>query len=136
MPTACIETRSPGSVRHDSKRKSPEGTCCTANGSDANVVAWMRGRSLVLRARRELMATGATARKRSISMSDELTPQESHVAQLASDGLSNREIGAQLFLSPRTVEYHLRKAFTKLGISSRLTLRAALARGEEDAESA
>jgi DNA-binding CsgD family transcriptional regulator len=88
------------------------------------------------RARRELMATGATARKRSISMSDELTPQESHVAQLASDGLSNREIGAQLFLSPRTVEYHLRKAFTKLGISSRLTLRAALARGEEDAESA
>jgi DNA-binding CsgD family transcriptional regulator len=88
------------------------------------------------RARRELMATGAAARKRSISASDELTPQENHVARLASDGLSNREIGAQLFLSPRTVEYHLRKAFTKLGIGSRLELGAVLARADEDAESA
>jgi DNA-binding CsgD family transcriptional regulator len=88
------------------------------------------------RARRELLATGATARKRSIRTNDELTAQEDHVAGLASEGLSNREIGAQLFLSPRTVEYHLRKAFIKLGISSRLELRAALVPADEDAESA
>jgi DNA-binding NarL/FixJ family response regulator len=60
-----------------------------------------------------------------------LTAQEDHVARLASEGLSNPEIAAQLFLSPRTVEYHLRKAFIKLGISSRIQLRAALTWGNE-----
>ena len=85
------------------------------------------------RARRELQATGATTHKRSLGTSDTLTAQEGHIALLASEGLSNSDIGAQLFLSPRTVEYHLRKAFTKLGITSRLELRVALARGDDTA---
>jgi DNA-binding CsgD family transcriptional regulator len=80
------------------------------------------------RARRELIATGATVRKRSPGTREELTPQEEQIARLARDGLSNQEIGAQLFLSARTVEWHLRKVFTKLGISSRRQLRATLTR--------
>jgi DNA-binding NarL/FixJ family response regulator len=79
------------------------------------------------RARRELMATGETVRKRSIETLDELTPQEIQVAELAAAGQTNAEIGGQLFLSPRTVEWHLRKVFGKLGISSRKDLTAALA---------
>jgi DNA-binding CsgD family transcriptional regulator len=78
------------------------------------------------RARQELLATGATVHKRSLEARDELTPQEAHIARLARDGLSNPEIGAQLFISARTVEWHLRKVFTKLGISSRKQLRTAM----------
>jgi DNA-binding CsgD family transcriptional regulator len=78
------------------------------------------------RARRELAATGETVRKRTVETLDELTTQEVQVARLAADGHTNPEIGAQLFISPRTVEYHLRKVFTKLGISSRKELRRAL----------
>jgi DNA-binding CsgD family transcriptional regulator len=78
------------------------------------------------RARRELLATGETVRKRTIDTLDELTPQEVQVARLAAGGQTNPEIGAQLFLSPRTVEWHLRKVFGKLGVSSRKELRAAL----------
>ena len=78
------------------------------------------------RARRELLATGETVRKRTVETLDELTPQEAQIAQRAADGQTNPEIGAQLFLSPRTVEWHLRKVFGKLGISSRKELRAAL----------
>jgi DNA-binding NarL/FixJ family response regulator len=79
------------------------------------------------RARRELLATGATVRKRTVENPDQLTAQESLIAGLARDGLSNAEIGAQLFISTRTVEWHLRKVFTKLGVSSRRELRKALA---------
>ena len=78
------------------------------------------------RARRELLATGETVRKRTVETLDELTPQEVQVARLAVGGRTNPEIGAQLFLSPRTVEWHLSKVFSKLGISSRKQLGSAL----------
>ena len=78
------------------------------------------------RARRELLATGETVRRRTVETLDELTPQELQVARLAADGRTNAEIGAQLFLSPRTVEWHLSKVFGKLGVSSRKELRSAL----------
>jgi DNA-binding CsgD family transcriptional regulator len=71
------------------------------------------------RAHRELLATGETARRRTDDARDILTPQEAQIASLARHGLSNPEIGAQLFISPRTVQYHLRKVFRKLEISSR-----------------
>ncbi|OCB21481.1 LuxR family transcriptional regulator [Mycobacterium intracellulare subsp. yongonense] len=75
------------------------------------------------RARRELRATGETARKRTAAVSGEqLTAQETQIARLARDGLSNPEIGARLFISARTVQYHLRKVFAKAGISSRSQL--------------
>ena len=78
------------------------------------------------RARRELLGTGEKVRKRTAETRDELTPQEEQIARLARDGLSNPEIGARLFLSPRTVEWHLHKVFAKLGISSRKGLHEAL----------
>ncbi|MGB0092206.1 MAG: helix-turn-helix transcriptional regulator [Solirubrobacteraceae bacterium] len=78
------------------------------------------------RARRELLATGEKVRKRTVETRDELTAQEEQIARLARDGLSNPEIGARLFISPRTVEWHLRKVFAKLGISSRMGLHDAL----------
>jgi DNA-binding CsgD family transcriptional regulator len=79
------------------------------------------------RARRELRATGETARKRVAAAADgALTVQEAQIARLARDGLSNPEIGARLFLSPRTIQYHLGNVFTKLGITSRSQLRSIL----------
>jgi DNA-binding CsgD family transcriptional regulator len=74
------------------------------------------------RARRELLATGETVRKRTVETRGDLTAQETQIARLARDGLSNPEIGTRLFISPRTVQYHLRKVFIKLGISSRSQL--------------
>ena len=78
------------------------------------------------RAERELLATGETARKRTVETSDELTAREAQIARLARDGLSNPEIGAQLFISPRTVQYHLRKVFMKVGVTSRNQLGSVL----------
>jgi DNA-binding CsgD family transcriptional regulator len=78
------------------------------------------------RAARELLATGERARKRSVETREDLTAQELQVARLARDGLSNPEIGTRLFISPRTVEYHLHKVFTKLQIASRIELKEAL----------
>ena len=82
------------------------------------------------RARIELLATGEKVRKRTPEAPDELTAQERQVARLAREGLSNAEIGARLFISPRTVEWHLRKAYAKLGVRSRRELSQAL-RGSE-----
>ena len=78
------------------------------------------------RAGRELQATGETARKRTVKTHDALTAQEAVIARLAREGLSNPEIGARLFISARTVKYHLSKVFTKLDISSRAQLDRAL----------
>jgi DNA-binding CsgD family transcriptional regulator len=75
------------------------------------------------RARHELLATGEKVRKRRDDTRDDLTPQEEQIARLAREGRTNPEIGAELFLSPRTVEWHLKKVFGKLGISSRRELR-------------
>jgi DNA-binding CsgD family transcriptional regulator len=79
----------------------------------------MGAEAFAARAGRELLATGETARKRTVETRDELTAQETQIATYARDGLSNAEIGARLFISPRTVEYHLHKVFTKLEITSR-----------------
>ncbi len=78
------------------------------------------------RARRELLATGEKVRKRTVESHDDLTPQETQIARLAAEFHTNPEIGTQLFLSPRTIEWHLRKVFTKLGVTSRRELRHAL----------
>ncbi len=88
------------------------------------------------RVRRELTATGAMVPKQSLDTRHHLTAQEAQIARLAGDGLSNPEIGAKLFLSRRTVEWHLRKVFTKLGVSSRGQLRAALAESSRPTSSA
>jgi DNA-binding CsgD family transcriptional regulator len=74
------------------------------------------------RAVAELRATGETARRRDPSTLDQLTPQELQIAGLVADGMTNRQIAAQLYLSPRTIDYHLRKVFTKLGVTSRTEL--------------
>ena len=88
------------------------------------------------RAGRELRATGETVHRRTVRAPGTLTAQEASIARLARDGLTNPEIGAQLFLSARTVEWHLRKIFTKLDIGSRRELRAALARLGPDGQTA
>jgi DNA-binding CsgD family transcriptional regulator len=85
------------------------------------------------RGRRALLAAGAKVPKQTVETYDQLTPQEGQIARLARGELTNAEIGAQLFLSPRTVEWHLHKVFAKLRISSRSDLRAALTIHEPDA---
>jgi DNA-binding NarL/FixJ family response regulator len=86
------------------------------------------------RAAAELRATGETARKRDASTIDQLTPQELQIARLAAEGARNRDIAGRLFLSPKTVEYHLRKIFQKLEISSRTDLVRLFAGGEAPRE--
>jgi DNA-binding NarL/FixJ family response regulator len=82
----------------------------------------MGAQAFAQRAERELTATGETARKRTFETSDELTPHEARIARMARDGASNLEIATQLFVSRKTVEYHLRKVFVKLNIKSRSQL--------------
>jgi ATP/maltotriose-dependent transcriptional regulator MalT len=85
------------------------------------------------RAQGELVAAGAKPRKRPVDAPEDLTAQEEQIARLARDGLTNAQIGAQLFLSSRTVEWHLHKVFGKLGIDSRSGLQGALPRREREA---
>jgi DNA-binding CsgD family transcriptional regulator len=82
---------------------------------------------LAERARRELRASGETSHRHEPGARDRLTPQELQIALMAAEGLSNREIGQRLYLSPRTVGFHLYRIFPKLGIASRGELSAALA---------
>jgi DNA-binding CsgD family transcriptional regulator len=91
-----------------------------------DMLAAMGMEAFAERARHELAATGETVRKRTVETAATLSAQEAHIARLAVDGHTNPEIGAQLFISARTVEWHLRKIFAKLGISSRRELREAL----------
>jgi DNA-binding CsgD family transcriptional regulator len=83
----------------------------------------MRLEGFAERARREMQATGETVRRRTVDTASALTPHEVEIARLAGDGKTNPEIGAQLFISARTVEWHLRNVFTKMGITSRRQLR-------------
>jgi len=94
-----------------------------------DLLSGMRAEAFAERARRELLATGEKVRKRDVSTQNDLTPQEEHIARLAREGRSNAEIGVELFLSVRTVEWHLRKVFMKLGIASRKDLKNALPAG-------
>jgi DNA-binding CsgD family transcriptional regulator len=95
-----------------------------------DAIGAMGADAIAERARHELLATGETVRKRRDDTRGELTPQEEHIARLALDSRTNREIGAELVISPRTVEWHLKNVYMKLGISSRKGLGDALpARG-------
>jgi DNA-binding CsgD family transcriptional regulator len=87
------------------------------------------------RARRGLLATGETVRRRTADTGDELTGQEAHIARLAGEGLTNVEIAAALYISPRTVEWHLRKIFAKVGVSTRRQLRGSGHDGDPDRQS-
>jgi len=112
-------------LRREGRRASARAHLRTAHGMfDA-----IGMEAFAARASRELLASGETVRGRTTEAYDQLTPQEAQIAQLARSGMSNPEIAAQLFLSVRTVEWHLRKVFTKLGISSRLQLQRALPDG-------
>jgi len=116
-------------LRRKGRRVDARGQLRTAH----NMFAAMGMEAFAERARRELIATGEKVRKRSVDTHGQLTPQEEQIARLARDGRTSPEIGAQLFLSARTVEWHLGKIFTKLGIGSRRELHAALARpGQQD----
>lgn len=106
-------------LRRENRRADARAQLSTAHDTLGHIGA----EAFAERARRELQATGATIRRRTVTTHTALTPQEAQIARLAGDGLTNPEIGAQLFISPHTVEWHLRKVFSKLGIASRREIR-------------
>jgi DNA-binding CsgD family transcriptional regulator len=110
-------------LRRENRRRDARAELRTAHG----LFTTMGIEAFAERARRELLATGDTVRKRTVETASDLTAQEAHIARLAVDGHTNSEIGAQLFLSTRTVEWHLGKVYTKLGVGSRRELQRALA---------
>jgi DNA-binding CsgD family transcriptional regulator len=110
-------------LRRENRRRDARAELRTAHG----LFTTMGIEAFAERARRELLATGDTVRKRTVETASELSAQEAHIARLAVDGRTNVEIGVQLFLSTRTVEWHLSKVYTKLGVGSRRELRQALA---------
>jgi DNA-binding CsgD family transcriptional regulator len=95
-------------------------------GAAFEMFAAMGAGAFAERTRRELLGAGEKVRKREVDTGHELTPQEEHIARLAREGRTNPEIGAELFLSARTVEWHLSRVFTKLGITSRKGLKDVL----------
>ena len=109
-------------LRREGRRVDARAALRSAHGE----LAAMGADAFAERARHELMATGETVRKRTVETSGALTAQEAHIARLAAEGLTNPEIGSALYVSPRTVEWHLRKIFTKLGVSTRRELRRSL----------
>ena len=110
-------------LRRENRRQDARAELRTAHG----LFTAMGTEAFADRARHELLAAGDTVRKPTVETVSELTAQEAHIARLAVDGGTNAEIGAQLFLSTRTVEWHLSKVYTKLGVGSRRELRQALA---------
>ena len=110
-------------LRRENRRRDARAELRTAHG----LFTTMGIEAFAERARRELVAAGDTVRKQTVETVSELTAQEAHIARLAVNGRTNAEIGAQLVLSTRTVEWHLGKVYTKLGVSSRRELRRALA---------
>ena len=116
-------------LRRENRRRDARAELRTAHG----LFTTMGIEAFAERARRELLATGDTLRKRTVETVSELTAQEAHIARLAVGGRTNVEIGTQLFLSTRTVEWHLSKVYTKLGVGSRRELRQDLTSlGEAD----
>jgi DNA-binding NarL/FixJ family response regulator len=113
-------------LRREGRRVDARATLRTAH----RAFTAMGAHAFADRAGRELLATGESVRKRTPDTTRELTSQEAHIARLAVQGLTNAEIGVALFISPRTVEWHLRKIFSKLGVGTRRQLRLALRRSE------
>ena len=119
----CIRDRLYGEwLRREGRRGDARGQLRTAH----EALAAMGVDGFAERARKELSATGEVVRHRTVETSLDLTSQEAHIARLAAEGLTNPEIGAVLFISPRTVEWHLRKVFSKVGVTTRRQLRQSL----------
>ena len=110
-------------LRRQRRRRDARGQLRTAH----EMFTAMGAGAFAERARIELLATGERARQRTAQTETELTPQEAQIARLVSEGESNRDIAAQLFLSPSTVDYHLRKVFRKTGVTSRTQLARTMA---------